>query len=57
MDGLDPLEIGAPPFKGFVIGMADIVSDVGSLPTDFTYSAHDEISFLIESPESAKIRA
>jgi hypothetical protein len=37
----DLLEVGIPDALGLVIRVADVISDVGSLPAEFTYSAHN----------------
>jgi hypothetical protein len=40
MNSLDLLEIGTPAFIGFVIGMADIMSDLVTFAADTTYLGH-----------------
>jgi hypothetical protein len=39
-----PLEVGIPPFLGFVMGMADIITDDGFFSANLTYLGHFEVS-------------
>jgi hypothetical protein len=47
MDGLDPLQVGTPPFEALVVGMTDIVSYLVAFAANATYLGHDECSFLL----------
>jgi hypothetical protein len=45
MNGFDPLKIGAPSFKGFVVGVTDIMSYLVAFAANATYLGHDYCSF------------
>jgi hypothetical protein len=39
-NGLYLLQVGVPCPAGFVVGMADVVAEAGTLTTDFAYFGH-----------------
>ena len=42
-DGLDRLQVHVPATTGRVVGVGDIVAELRSLATEFTFLSHDEI--------------
>jgi hypothetical protein len=40
-DGFNPLEIGAPSFKGFVVSMTDFMSYLVAFAANATYLGHN----------------